>query len=292
MRFLSTFLSFLLLGVLGLQASSLPQAILLLDRPVPPSVPHQEMLEQVRNPLARYFAFDEQLQAEQMHATAPPVAALNRIRTKLPEAYLFLLEVTPGTSHLIAYLPTQGVRIRALNPENPAEGVEGFASYLRTLEEFVPEVPLARARPIPPPAELSPEPLEEPSPVVEPRRSQAPASPAMAAIRPTPPASQQTLRNLKFTLAERQYNQEIWKRLKSQMMFFRQRDGVIPGGAVKLQLSIWSDGRILKRELLERSGSEGFDQAVLDSVAQMALPRPQAILVERPPYIVVIQINP
>ena len=103
-----------------------------------------------------------------------------------------------------------------------------------------------------------------------------------------------TLELLRFRLAERQYNQLIWKGIKNRLMFFRHqnRGENLRDLEAKLRLNIDSTGKVIRKQLLSPSDSKLFNQSILDSVSKLDLPPPMKILVDHPPYVVTILIKP
>jgi len=103
-----------------------------------------------------------------------------------------------------------------------------------------------------------------------------------------------SLDKLQFKIAQRQYNQLIWKKIKKGLMFFRRtnKDYSIKKLKARLRLQIDKFGSVIARSLLDRSGSEKFDKTILDSVDILKLPPPMKNLILDPPYVVTILIQP
>ena len=99
---------------------------------------------------------------------------------------------------------------------------------------------------------------------------------------------------LKFKIAERRYNQLIWKNIKKDLMFFRQKhlNQTYKKLKTRLRLQIDQFGKIIERRLLQTSGSRKFDKIIIDSVDQLKLPPPMELLIRHPPYVVTILIQP
>ena len=102
------------------------------------------------------------------------------------------------------------------------------------------------------------------------------------------------LDKLQFKIAQRQYNQLIWKKIKKELMFFRRKNISYSVKSLKarLQLKIDKFGRVIERSLVDTSGSEKFDKRILDSVDILKLPPPMKNLIISPPYVVTIVIQP
>ena len=102
------------------------------------------------------------------------------------------------------------------------------------------------------------------------------------------------LDKLQFKIAERQYNQLIWKKIKKDLMFFRQKNNnpSLKSLKARLRLQIDPSGKVVERRLLRASGSVKFDKSILNSVDMMELPPPMDVLIRQPPYVVTILIQP
>jgi len=122
--------------------------------------------------------------------------------------------------------------------------------------------------------------------VPEPRISESEIVPARKAQLP--------LELLKFKIAQRRYNQLIWKNIKKDLMFFRQkhRNQSSKNLKTRLRLQIDKFGKVIERRLLKTSGSQKFDKIIIDSVDQLKLPPPMELLIRHPPYVVTILIQP
>ena len=99
---------------------------------------------------------------------------------------------------------------------------------------------------------------------------------------------------LKFKIAQRRYNQLIWKNIKKDLMFFRQKHRNRSSRNLKTRLRLQIDqfGKVIERRLLKTSGSQKFDKIIMDSVDQLKLPPPMELLIRHPPYVVTILIQP
>jgi hypothetical protein len=125
-------------------------------------------------------------------------------------------------------------------------------------------------------ANLIPEPKISESEIVPPRKAMLP------------------LELLKFKIAQRRYNQLIWKNIKKDLMFFRQKHRNRSSRNLKTRLRLQIDqfGKVIERRLLKTSGSQKFDKIIMDSVDQLKLPPPMELLIRHPPYVVTILIQP
>ena len=122
--------------------------------------------------------------------------------------------------------------------------------------------------------------------IPEPRIIESEIVPASKALLP--------LELLKFKIAQRRYNQLIWKNIKKDLMFFRQkyRNQSSKNLKTRLRLQIDQFGKVIGRRLLKTSGSQKFDNIIIDSVDHMKLPPPMELLIRHPPYVVTILIEP
>ena len=120
----------------------------------------------------------------------------------------------------------------------------------------------------------------------EPKNSESKIVPARKAMLP--------LELLKFKIAQRRYNQLIWKNIKKDLMFFRQKHRNRSSRNLKTRLRLQIDqfGKVIERRLLKTSGSQKFDKIIMDSVDQLKLPPPMELLIRHPPYVVTILIQP
>jgi len=102
------------------------------------------------------------------------------------------------------------------------------------------------------------------------------------------------LEKLQFKIAQKQYNQLIWKKIKKDLMFYRQKNGDHLDGNLKARVRLQIDklGRVVHRRLLEASGSQKFDKSILESVDLLRLPPPMKFLIKNPPYVVTILVQP
>ena len=122
--------------------------------------------------------------------------------------------------------------------------------------------------------------------IPEPNISESEIVPARKAMLP--------LELLKFKIAQRRYNQLIWKNIKKDLMFFRQKHRNRSSRNLKTRLRLQIDqfGKVIERRLLKTSGSQKFDKIIMDSVDQLKLPPPMELLIRHPPYVVTILIQP
>jgi hypothetical protein len=108
------------------------------------------------------------------------------------------------------------------------------------------------------------------------------------------PKASLPLEELQFKIAQRRYNQLIWRKIKKDLMFFRQKNRNLSVRNLKARLRLQIDkyGKVIERRLLKASGSNKFDKSILDSVDLLKLPPPMELLIRHPPYVVTILIQP
>ena len=278
MLFLLLTLSFLIPS--SLWAAPPNEAVVLPFDPYP-SLEEQVQLEDARQRLTPLFSFQLQAKAEQLRTQAETRERfLKDFLEAFPRVQVFWLQAQQERLTVLSLSPELGWRARELAgaAEEQLTQLVAFGHYVQMQQQPLPEASRpAQVRQERPPAPF--EPLR-----VRPTRPTPPP--------PPPPDPEASLQKLRFTLAERQYNQEIWKRLKSRLAFFKRTDELRGAQDARLELQIAPDGQVVERKLLSRSGSSAFDTLVLQAATELELPRPQAILVQPPPYIVVIQLNP
>ena len=102
------------------------------------------------------------------------------------------------------------------------------------------------------------------------------------------------LEELQFKIAQRRYNQLIWRKIKKDLMFFRQKNLNLSVRNLKARLRLQIDkyGKVIERLLLKASGSHKFDKSIIESVDLLRLPPPMELLIRHPPYVVTILIQP
>ncbi len=102
------------------------------------------------------------------------------------------------------------------------------------------------------------------------------------------------LEEFKYKLAQKQYNQLIGNRIKRDLMFFRHKNRQQAREKLKarLRLQINQSGKVIDRILIKTSGSSIFDKMILDTVDLLKLPPPMELLIQEPPYVVTILIQP
>ena len=108
------------------------------------------------------------------------------------------------------------------------------------------------------------------------------------------PKKKSSLEKLQFKIAQKRYNQLIWKKIKQDLMFFRQKNfhDSINNLKARVRLQIDKFGRVVDRRLLEVSGSQKFNESILESVDLLKLPPPTKLLIQNPPYVVTILVQP
>ena len=138
---------------------------------------------------------------------------------------------------------------------------------------------------------VSPTPVEdEPQQLLAALMPPSLSAPEKKALLPKP---LNALDKLRFRVAEKRYNQAIWKQIKTRLLFFRKLHK-LERTAIKarIRLSIDATGRIVERALLFPSSSRLFNQELLKAIDALELPSPQEVLVWNPPYVVNITLKP
>lgn len=188
--------------------------------------------------------------------------------------------------------PSRGVAEQT-KPESTSSGTESASQGMEQSEQTMTGFPRVQDKPV------IPVPLEEPSrPRLQQKAREFSETQVSVFDKPAekfPVRDEKfTLELLRFRLAERQYNQLIWKGIKKRLMFFRQkhRGEDLRRLKAKLRLNIDPTGKVIQKKLLTPSDSVLFNQSILDSVSGLELPPPMQILVDHPPYVVTILIQP
>ncbi|MCH2271119.1 MAG: TonB C-terminal domain-containing protein [SAR324 cluster bacterium] len=275
-----------------------------------PGFSEQILLRKLRNELARSFdlssqsAFEKALQKLERSAEKRSCLHLKCVMVAhagFPHTSLFLLKSQPKYHRLTLVMIGENRQWRVkhevcklcgLTPEDRLTNIVlRMESYVRppmavehmkpqtfsksaTLDSrsIVPEKPKAK--------------IEEAKSLPEPEPQKSAESVVQKAKLP--------LEELQFKIAQRRYNQLIWKKIKKDLMFFRQkhRNQSTKNLKARLRLQIDQFGKVIERRLLKASGSDKFDKTILDSVDLLKLPPPMKLLIRHPPYVVTILIQP
>ena len=276
-----------------------------------PKISEQILLHNLRKELARTYDFSDQSSFEQAlqklrqstnKQSCLQLKCILKILKNFPQTSLFLLKSIPRETRLTLVLIgenrkwrvkheaclecrlTQQDKLKSivfrmgsysvhptavldLKPEKPSESSSPEYSLKKEESDQKIETEVTN---------LIPEPKISESEIVPPRKAMLP------------------LELLKFKIAQRRYNQLIWKNIKKDLMFFRQKHRNRSSSNLKTRLRLQIDqfGKVIERRLLKTSGSQKFDKIIMDSVDQLKLPPPMELLIRHPPYVVTILIQP
>ena len=290
----------------------LPHAVVLgLSDGSAPDVSEQILLHNLRKELARTYDFSDQSSFEQAlqklrqstnKQSCLQLKCILKILKNFPQTSLFLLKSIPSETRITLVLIGENRKWRVkheaclecrLTQQDMLKSI-----VLRMGSYSVHPTAVLDLKPDQPSKSSSPEyslKKEEPyqkietevtNLIPEPKISESEIVPARKAMLP--------LELLKFKIAQRRYNQLIWKNIKKYLMFFRQKHRNRSSRNLKTRLRLQIDqfGKVIERRLLKTSGSQKFDKIIMDSVDQLKLPPPMELLIRHPPYVVTILIQP
>ena len=290
----------------------LPHAVVMgLSDGSAPDVSEQILLHNLRKELARTYDFSDQSSFEQAlqklrqstnKQSCLQLKCILKILKNFPQTSLFLLKSIPRETRLTLVLIGENRKWRVkheaclecrLTQQDMLKSIVlrmgSYSVHPTAVLDLKPEQPSKSASP-----EYSLK-KEEPDQKIEtevtnlipePKISESEIVPARKAMLP--------LELLKFKIAQRRYNQLIWKNIKKDLMFFRQKHRNRSSRNLKTRLRLQIDqfGKVIERRLLKTSGSQKFDKIIMDSVDQLKLPPPMELLIRHPPYVVTILIQP
>ena len=290
----------------------LPHAVVLgLSDGSAPDVSEQILLHNLRKELARTYDFSDQSSFEQAlqklrqstkKQSCLQLKCILKILKNFPQTSLFLLKSIPRETRLTLVLIGENRKWRVkheaclecrLTQQDMLKSI-----VLRMGSYSVHPTAVLDLKPEQPSKSSSPEyslkkeesdqkiKTEVTNLIPEPKISESEIVPARKAMLP--------LELLKFKIAQRRYNQLIWKNIKKDLMFFRQKHRNRSSSNLKTRLRLQIDqfGKVIERRLLKTSGSQKFDKIIMDSVDQLKLPPPMELLIRHPPYVVTILIQP
>ena len=290
----------------------LPHAVVMgLSDGSAPKISEQILLHNLRKELARTYDFSDQSSFEQalqkLRESANKQSCLQlkcilKILKNFPQTSLFLLKSIPRETRLTLVLIGENRKWRVkheaclecrLTQQDMLKSI-----VLRMGSYSVHPTAVLDLKPEQPSKSSSPEyslkkeesdqkiKTEVTNLIPEPKISESEIVPARKAMLP--------LELLKFKIAQRRYNQLIWKNIKKDLMFFRQKHRNRSSRNLKTRLRLQIDqfGKVIERRLLKTSGSQKFDKIIMDSVDQLKLPPPMELLIRHPPYVVTILIQP
>ena len=290
----------------------LPHAVVMgLSDGSTPDVSEQILLHNLRKELARTYDFSDQSSFEQAlqklrqstnKQSCLQLKCILKILKNFPQTSLFLLKSIPRETRLTLVLIGENRKWRVkheaclecrLTQQDMLKSIvlrmESYTVHPTAMLDLKPEQPSKSSSP-----EYSLK-KEEPDQKIEtevtnlipePKISESEIVPARKGMLP--------LELLKFKIAQRRYNQLIWKNIKKDLMFFRQKHRNRSSRNLKTRLRLQIDqfGKVIERRLLKTSGSQKFDKIIMDSVDQLKLPPPMELLNRHPPYVVTILIQP
>jgi len=290
----------------------LPRAVVMgLNTSPTPELSEQILLHNLRKELAWTFDFSDQSSFEQAlqklrqstnKQSCLQLKCILKILKNFPQTSLFLLKSIPRETRLTLVLIGENRKWRVkheaclecrLTQQDMLKSIVlrmgSYSVHPTAVLDLKPEQPSKSASP-----EYSLK-KEEPDQKIEtevtnlipePKISESEIVPARKAMLP--------LELLKFKIAQRRYNQLIWKNIKKDLMFFRQKHRNRSSRNLKTRLRLQIDqfGKVIERRLLKTSGSQKFDKIIMDSVDQLKLPPPMELLIRHPPYVVTILIQP
>jgi len=290
----------------------LPHAVVMgLSDGSAPDVSEQILLHNLRKELARTYDFSDQSSFEQAlqklrqstnKQSCLQLKCILKILKNFPQTSLFLLKSIPRETRLTLVLIGENRKWRVkhesclecrLTQQDMLKSIVlrmgSYSVHPTAVLDLKPEQPSKSSSP-----EYSLK-KEEPDQKIktevtnlipEPKISESEIVPARKAMLP--------LELLKFKIAQRRYNQLIWKNIKKDLMFFRQKHRNRSSRNLKTRLRLQIDpfGKVIERRLLKTSGSQKFDKIIMDSVDQLKLPPPMELLIRHPPYVVTILIQP
>jgi len=290
----------------------LPRAVVMgLNMSPTPEFSEQILLHNLRKELARTYDFSDQSSFEQalqkLRQSTNKQSCLHlkcilKILKNFPQTSLFLLKSIPRETRLTLVLIGENRKWRVkheaclecrLTQQDMLKSIvlrmESYTVHPTAMLDLKPEQPSKSSSP-----EYSLKKEESDQKIKtevtnlapEPKISESKIVPARKAMLP--------LELLKFKIAQRRYNQLIWKNIKKDLMFFRQKHRNRSSRNLKTRLRLQIDqfGKVIERRLLKTSGSQKFDKIIMDSVDQLKLPPPMELLIRHPPYVVTILIQP
>jgi hypothetical protein len=289
-----------------------PRAVVMgLNMSPTPEFSEQILLHNLRKELARTYDFSDQSSFEQVlqkirqstnKQSCLHLKCILKILKIFPQTSLFLLKSIPKETRLTLVLIGKNRKWRVkheaclecrLTQQDMLKSIvlrmESYTVHPTAMLDLKPEQPSKSSSP-----EYSLKKEESDQKIKtevtnltpEPKISESKIVPARKAMLP--------LELLKFKIAQRRYNQLIWKNIKKDLMFFRQKHRNRSSSNLKTRLRLQIDqfGKVIEQRLLKTSGSQKFDKIIMDSVDQLKLPPPMELLIRHPPYVVTILIQP
>ncbi len=290
----------------------LPRAVVMgLNTSSTPEFSEQILLHNLRKELDRTYDFSDQSSFEQAlqklrqstnKQSCLQLKCILKILKNFPQTSLFLLKSIPRETRLTLVLIGENRKWRVkheaclecrLTQQDMLKSIVlrmgSYSVYPTAVLDLKPEQPSKSASP-----EYSLK-KEEPDQKIETEVTNLIPEPKISESEIVPPRKEMLpLELLKFKIAQRRYNQLIWKNIKKDLMFFRQKHRNRSSRNLKTRLRLQIDqfGKVIERRLLKTSGSQKFDKIIMNSVDKLKLPPPMELLIRHPPYVVTILIQP
>ena len=274
-------------------------------------ISEQILLQKLRNELAQTYDFSAQSAFEQtllkLEQKSGKLSCLQlkcmlEVQQSFPQTSLFLLKNQPNGERLTLVMVGENKQWRVKHEVCSRCGLiqeDLLTSAVLRMEVYA-EPPMAvvnsmpqkqpksfSIKPTPKEADISQKKKTEVAKVIlKPKSHESEIVPAKKVLLP--------LEQFKLKIAQRRYNKLIWNKIKKDLMFFRQKNHKqsLKNIKTRLRLQIDQFGKIIERRLIEPSGSQKFDEIILDSVDMLILPPPMDLLIRHPPYVVTILIQP
>ena len=275
-------------------------------------ISEQILLQKLRNELAQTYDFSAQpafeqalLKLEQISGeiSCQQFKCMLEVQQSFPQTILFLLKSQPEEKRLTLVMVGENQQWRVKHEvcsQCRLTQDELLTSVVLRMEGYAnkPPIPVVHSKPQKQPkslyinptakeADLSQKEKNELAKVIlKPKSHESEIVPAKKVLLP--------LEQLKFKIAQRRYNKLIWNKIKKDLMFFRQKNHKQSLNNLKTRVRLQIDqyGKVVERRLIEPSGSQKFDEIILDSVDLLKLPPPMDLLILHPPYVVTILIQP
>ena len=274
-------------------------------------ISEQILLHKLRSELAQTYDFSAQTAFEQAllkleqisgEISCQQLKCLLEVQQSFPQTILFLLKSQPEVKRLTLVMIGGNQQWRVKHEVCPKCRLtqEDFLTSLVLRMEGYAKPPLAvvhsKSQKQPKSLYLKPtakeedlsqkEKIEAEKVILKPKSHKSEIVPTKKVLLP--------LEQLKFKIAQRRYNKLIWNKIKKDLMFFRQKTHKqsLKNLKTRVRLQIDQYGKVVERRLLEPSGSQKFDEIILDSVDLLKLPPPMDLLIHHPPYVVTILIQP
>ena len=100
-------------------------------------------------------------------------------------------------------------------------------------------------------------------------------------------------KTLKFILAEKKYNHLIWEIIRKELLFYRLNKPLLKSEVpqARVRINIDKRGNIIWKKIIKPSSSRNFNKRIIEIFNFLKLPPPTKELVEKPPYVVTIDIS-